>query len=172
MSILISHGRKYSDAASYKHMHTTNGWKWFSDPDRGNQHLNVFFYHTGNRESCFIAGVSKSQKNFSTQVSVIRYIMFYRFQLNSAESALIASCNDIGVCLVLLWVTYVGGHGHKPTWLGWGMMLMACGSIMFCLPHFIAKPHEVFDTSLSCVANASTADSSLTCNDSSLKNFK
>ena len=85
---------------------------------------------------------------------------------------MIASCQDIGVCTVLLFVTYVGGHGHKPLWMGWGMLIIGCASILFSLAHFIAPPHQVFDTTSSCVANATTVDASLTCSDSNLKNFK
>nr|CAB3266356.1 solute carrier organic anion transporter family member 4A1-like [Phallusia mammillata] len=66
-----------------------------------------------------------------------------RFQLGSAEAGLIASCYDISQCVTLLFVTYVGGRGHKPLWLGWGFVLMGIGSIVFSLPKFMAPPYEV-----------------------------
>ncbi|XP_058143277.1 solute carrier organic anion transporter family member 4A1 [Dasypus novemcinctus] len=66
-----------------------------------------------------------------------------RFNLRSSQSGLIASSYDIAACLCLTFVSYVGGRGHKPRWLGHGVLLMGVGSLVFALPHFAAGRYAV-----------------------------
>ncbi|XP_007952905.1 solute carrier organic anion transporter family member 4A1 [Orycteropus afer afer] len=66
-----------------------------------------------------------------------------RFDLHSYQSGLVASAYDIAACLCLTFVSYFGGSGHKPRWLGWGVLLMGLGSFVFALPHFTAGRYEV-----------------------------
>ncbi|XP_061528245.1 solute carrier organic anion transporter family member 4A1 isoform X5 [Phycodurus eques] len=65
-----------------------------------------------------------------------------RFDLRSYEAGLIASSYDIAACVCLAFVSYFGGTGHKPRWLGWGVLLMALGSLVFALPHFTTPPYQ------------------------------
>lgn len=66
-----------------------------------------------------------------------------RFDLHSYQSGLIASSYDIAACLCLTFVSYFGGNGHKPRWLGWGVLVLGIGSLVFALPHFTAGRYEV-----------------------------
>lgn len=66
-----------------------------------------------------------------------------RFDLPSYQAGLIASSYDIAACVCLAFVSYFGGTGHKPRWLGWGVLIMALGSLVFALPHFITPPYLV-----------------------------
>ncbi|PKU31390.1 solute carrier organic anion transporter family member 4a1 [Limosa lapponica baueri] len=66
-----------------------------------------------------------------------------RFDLRSYQSGLIASSYDIAACLCLTFVSYFGGNGHKPRWLGWGVLVMGLGSLVFSLPHFTTGRYEV-----------------------------
>ncbi|XP_029392424.1 solute carrier organic anion transporter family member 4A1 isoform X2 [Mus pahari] len=66
-----------------------------------------------------------------------------RFDLHSYQSGLIASSYDIAACLCLTFVSYFGGNGHKPRWLGWGVLVLGVGSLVFALPHFAAGRYEV-----------------------------
>ncbi|XP_007882858.1 solute carrier organic anion transporter family member 4A1 [Callorhinchus milii] len=66
-----------------------------------------------------------------------------RFDLRSYHSGMIASSYDIAACICLTFVSYFGGYGHKPRWLGWGVLIMALGSVMFTLPHFTSGHYEV-----------------------------
>uniref|UniRef100_A0A8C3Q7F6 Solute carrier organic anion transporter family member n=1 Tax=Geospiza parvula TaxID=87175 RepID=A0A8C3Q7F6_GEOPR len=75
-----------------------------------------------------------------------------RFDLRSYQSGLIASSYDIAACVCLTFVSYFGGNGHKPRWLGWGVLLMGLGSLLFALPHFTTGPYE----SLPCSQAASS----------------
>lgn len=65
-----------------------------------------------------------------------------RFDLHSHQSGLIASCYDVAACLCLTFVSYFGGGGHKPRWLGLGVLVMGSGSLLFALPHFTAGAYE------------------------------
>ncbi|XP_055508066.1 solute carrier organic anion transporter family member 4A1 [Leucoraja erinacea] len=67
-----------------------------------------------------------------------------RFDLRSYHSGMIASSYDIAACICLLFVSYFGGSGHKPKWLGWGVLIMALGSLVFSLPHFVSS-HYIVD---------------------------
>ncbi|XP_003421844.3 solute carrier organic anion transporter family member 4A1 isoform X2 [Loxodonta africana] len=82
-----------------------------------------------------------------------------RFDLNSYQSGLVASAYDIASCLCLTFVSYFGGSGHKPRWLGWGVMLMGLGSFTFALPHFTAGHYKVeaAEEVTTCRGNNSTA---------------
>lgn len=82
-----------------------------------------------------------------------------RFELLSYQSGLIASSYDMAACLCLAFVSYFGGSGHKPRWLGWGMLVMGAGSLVFTLPHFTAGPYHTVATGGTgvCQANHSTA---------------
>ncbi|XP_014001453.1 solute carrier organic anion transporter family member 4A1 [Salmo salar] len=66
-----------------------------------------------------------------------------RFDLRSYQAGLIASSYDIAACVCLAFVSYFGGTGHKPRWLGWGVLVMALGSLVFALPHFTTPPYHV-----------------------------
>ncbi|XP_069402858.1 solute carrier organic anion transporter family member 4A1 [Ovis canadensis] len=66
-----------------------------------------------------------------------------RYDLHSYQSGLIASSYDVAACLCLTFVSYFGGQGHKPRWLGWGVLVMGTGSLVFALPHFTAGRYEV-----------------------------
>ncbi|XP_054701964.1 solute carrier organic anion transporter family member 4A1 isoform X2 [Grus americana] len=66
-----------------------------------------------------------------------------RFDLRSYQSGLIASSYDIAACICLTFVSYFGGNGHKPRWLGWGVQVMGLGSLLFTLPHFTTGRYEV-----------------------------
>ncbi|XP_054946304.1 solute carrier organic anion transporter family member 4A1 isoform X3 [Physeter macrocephalus] len=81
-----------------------------------------------------------------------------RYDLHSYHSGLIASSYDVAACLCLTFVGYFGGHGHKPRWLGWGVLVMGAGSLVFSLPHFTTGPYEVqVDEAVgTCRANRST----------------
>ncbi|XP_044517096.1 solute carrier organic anion transporter family member 4A1 [Gracilinanus agilis] len=66
-----------------------------------------------------------------------------RYDLHSYQSGLIASSYDIAACACLTFVSYFGGTGHKPRWLGWGVLVMGLGSIVFALPQFTTGHYEV-----------------------------
>ncbi|XP_044604137.2 solute carrier organic anion transporter family member 4A1 isoform X1 [Equus asinus] len=82
-----------------------------------------------------------------------------RYDLLSYQSGLIASSYDVAACFCLTFVSYFGGSGHKPRWLGWGVLVMGAGSLVFALPHFTSGPYQVeVDEGIgTCQANRSVA---------------
>lgn len=81
-----------------------------------------------------------------------------RFDLRSSQTGLIASSYDIAACVCLAFVSYFGGSGHKPRWLGGGMLIMALGSLVFSLPHLASAPYRggVSEQTGLCPANRSS----------------
>ncbi|KAK7884706.1 hypothetical protein WMY93_027829 [Mugilogobius chulae] len=79
-----------------------------------------------------------------------------RFGLSSSETGLIVSSYDIASCVGLPFVSYFGGNGHKPRWLGCGFIIMGLGAFIFALPHFTTPPYQVTapEKSLLCLANS------------------
>ena len=41
-----------------------------------------------------------------------------------------------------VFVTYLGGSGHKPRWIAAGIVLLGAGSLIFSIPHFVTEPYE------------------------------
>ena len=68
---------------------------------------------------------------------------FFRFGLSSSESGFILSSYNIASCVVIPIVSYVGGRGNKPLWVGWGMAVMGVGCLLFASPRFIADKYEI-----------------------------
>nr|XP_009860360.2 solute carrier organic anion transporter family member 4A1-like isoform X1 [Ciona intestinalis]XP_026692687.1 solute carrier organic anion transporter family member 4A1-like isoform X2 [Ciona intestinalis] len=100
-------------------------------------------------------------------VNVIITTIEKRFDLTSTESGLIASCYDIGACVAVLFVTYMGAHGNKPQWVGWGIALIGVSGILFSLPHFLA-PTYTFTLNNNTCFDPETAD----CTVSSIKAYR
>ena len=65
-----------------------------------------------------------------------------RYEINSTESGLIASCYDIMFVLLVIPISYFGGHGNKPRYLGIGIFVLGIGSFVFSLPHFISGKYQ------------------------------
>ena len=59
------------------------------------------------------------------------------FQIQSKTTGIIMSATEIGQIGGSLILTYYGGQGHRPKWIGWGMVLFAASSFLCSLPHFI-----------------------------------
>ncbi|XP_021347931.1 solute carrier organic anion transporter family member 4A1-like [Mizuhopecten yessoensis] len=76
-------------------------------------------------------------------VNVVISSVERRYDLSSTESGAIASCYDIASVLCLIPVSYFGGLGCKPRYLGIGVFVMGLGSLMFALPQFISGLYEM-----------------------------
>ncbi|PNF24215.1 Solute carrier organic anion transporter family member 4A1 [Cryptotermes secundus] len=77
-------------------------------------------------------------------VNVVITTIERRFGLRSSQSGLVAGGYDIASFLCLIPVTYLGGRpgASKPRWLGWGILVMGIGSLIFTFPHFAVGPYR------------------------------
>lgn len=94
--------------------------------------------------------------------------MFYRFGLTSTESGFIASSYEIAAFACVLFVTYVGGRGHKPLWVAWGILLIGLAGVIFALPYFLAPQYTYIEKSIACHKNAINDD----CQPSELRGYR
>ena len=69
--------------------------------------------------------------------SVVLSSIERRYKFTSTMTGLIASTFDITVVLGIVPVSYFGGRGHKPIWVGVGAIIHGVGAIVFSLPHFV-----------------------------------
>ncbi|KAK3087002.1 hypothetical protein FSP39_000238 [Pinctada imbricata] len=65
-----------------------------------------------------------------------------RYGLTSTETGTVASCYDIASVLCLIPISYFGGLGCKPRYLGIGVFIMGVGSLVFALPHFTSGSYD------------------------------
>ena len=82
------------------------------------------------------------------------------FQIQSKTTGIIMSATEMGQIGGALLLTYFGGQGHRPKWIGWGMVLFGSSAALCSLPHFLfwrTKPNtggsgaivsSAFDTSV------------------------
>ncbi|XP_039272956.2 solute carrier organic anion transporter family member 4A1-like [Styela clava] len=92
-------------------------------------------------------------------VNIVISTLEKRFHLKSSETGFIAGCYDLGFLIAVSVVTFIGGRGHKPLWIGWGVFIMGLGSLTFSLPHFIAPKYSINEAqSYICGDNASNTE--------------
>lgn len=81
-----------------------------------------------------------------------------------------ASGYDFASFCVLIPLTYFGGRAtaSKPRWIGFGVLLMAVGSLVFALPHFLVGPYRAISGELDVcqTGNEGTGNSTSVGNDS------
>ena len=94
-------------------------------------------------------------------ISVVISTIEKRFDLASKETGFIASSYDIASVLCLIPVSYFGGIGHKPRWLGTGILFLGLGSFMFALPHFTTGRYDYESTTRNDLCSGPNATSDL-----------
>ncbi|NWI37298.1 SO2B1 protein, partial [Picathartes gymnocephalus] len=65
-----------------------------------------------------------------------------RYGLSSQTSGLLASFNEVGNTLLIVFVSYLGSRVHRPRLIGCGALLVSLAGFLMSLPHFIAGPYE------------------------------
>nr|XP_053647821.1 solute carrier organic anion transporter family member 4A1-like [Cherax quadricarinatus] len=65
-----------------------------------------------------------------------------RFKLTSKQTGTILSGNDISQVILAMILGYYGNYGHRPRWLGFGVLCAAVSCFVAALPHFIYGPGQ------------------------------
>ncbi|XP_039524431.1 solute carrier organic anion transporter family member 1C1-like isoform X1 [Pimephales promelas] len=68
-----------------------------------------------------------------------------RFEIPSSTAGIIDGSFEIGNLLVITVVSYFGAKFHRPKIIGAGVLLMAIGTLIMALPHFIMDRYK-YDT--------------------------
>jgi len=78
-------------------------------------------------------------------VNVVITTLEKRFSIPSKESGMIVSFYNIGSCVFMLPIAYLGGKtsASKPKWIAGGMLVMGLGSFVFTLPHFLSQTQTI-----------------------------
>lgn len=76
-------------------------------------------------------------------INVVISTVERRYDMSSTESGIIASSYDIASVLCLIPVSYFGGLGCKPRYLGIGIFVMAIGSFVFTIPKFTEGDYQM-----------------------------
>ena len=61
--------------------------------------------------------------------SVILSTIERRYQFSSTAAGLISSTHDIAVLVSVVFISYFGGKGHKPRWLGISLIIQGAGML-------------------------------------------
>ncbi|XP_075707418.1 solute carrier organic anion transporter family member 2B1 isoform X4 [Rhinoderma darwinii] len=78
-----------------------------------------------------------------------------RFGLSSQTSGILASFNEIGNTVLIVFVSYFGSRVHRPRFIGFGALIVCAAGFIMCLPHFIMGQYE-YDKSFASVNSNST----------------
>ncbi|KAJ8305036.1 hypothetical protein KUTeg_017412 [Tegillarca granosa] len=66
-----------------------------------------------------------------------------RFEIGSSISGLIAASYEFGSLVAVIFISYLGGRRHIPKWIGYGVIIMGLGALIFTLPHIIAEKYTI-----------------------------
>ncbi|KFO80248.1 Solute carrier organic anion transporter family member 2B1, partial [Cuculus canorus] len=78
-----------------------------------------------------------------------------RYGLSSQTSGLLASFNEVGNTLLIIFISYFGSRVHRPRFIGCGAILVSLAGFLMSLPHFITGPYE-YDQSVASMFSNTT----------------
>ena len=70
-----------------------------------------------------------------------------RFKLSSKQTGMIIAANDVSALLLIIFISYFGGHRNKARWLGLGALVTSLGCLMFALPHVLVGKYTPIEFS-------------------------
>ncbi|NWT58475.1 SO2B1 protein, partial [Erythrocercus mccallii] len=77
-----------------------------------------------------------------------------RYGLSSQTSGLLASFNEVGNTLLIVFLSYLGSRVHRPRLIGCGALLVSMAGFLMALPHFLAGPYRYDHSVPSCASDS------------------
>ncbi|XP_026794351.3 solute carrier organic anion transporter family member 2B1 [Pangasianodon hypophthalmus] len=68
-----------------------------------------------------------------------------RYGLSSQKSGVLASFNEVGNTVLIVFVSYFGSRVHRPKCIGIGAIIASMAAFLIALPHFISGKYEYTD---------------------------
>ncbi|KAJ8412451.1 hypothetical protein AAFF_G00127870 [Aldrovandia affinis] len=128
--------------------HTSDGWT--RPPARCRGSLNsikffVFWHGLLQLALLLVSGYLKSS------ISTIER----RYGFSSQKSGLMASFNEVGNTVLIVFVSFFGSRVHRPRFIGGGALVASLAAMLMALPHFLSRPYEYSDSIINTQGNSS-----------------
>lgn len=96
-----------------------------------------------------------------------------RYGFSSQKSGLVASFNEVGNTVLIVFVSFFGSRVHRPRWIGIGALIASLAAFLIALPHFISGEYDYTDDISSpkenvtglCLTESERSSSNQTCSE-------
>eukprot|EP00063_Salmo_salar_P078067 XP_014052902.1 PREDICTED: solute carrier organic anion transporter family member 2B1-like isoform X1 [Salmo salar] len=68
-----------------------------------------------------------------------------RYGFSSQKSGILASFNEVGNIVLIVFVSFFGSRVHRPRFIGGGALVVSLAALIMAMPHFISGPYQYTD---------------------------